>query len=166
MSDDFPFPPDSGPEFPWLAEKWQLHTRLLLNSYEKWVEQPLIPRLELESDARTLFLSSIVVVAHGTEADPLLNYGNRAALELWEMSLSDLLGTPSRKTAESVHRGERTELLRRTKQFGFIDDYSGVRISSSGRRFQIHNATVWNVVDAENIYVGQAAAFEAWEALS
>ncbi|MCP4788391.1 MAG: MEKHLA domain-containing protein [Fuerstiella sp.] len=165
MPNDSPIPPayDSPP--PWQAEKWQQHTQLLLNSYEKWVGRPLIPRLTPESDAQMLFQSPFVVVAHGGEADPLLNYGNQAALELWEMSLSELLGTPSRKTAESVHHSERAELLRRTKRFGFIDDYSGIRISSSGRRFQISRATVWNVVDAVGTYVGQAASFSDWELL-
>ncbi len=165
MTDESPCEPVSDVGLPWRAEQWQKHTHLLLNSYEKWVGRPLISRLALEADARELFLSPFVVVAHGTEEDPLLNYGNQAALELWEMSLSELLGTPSRKTAESVHRDERAELLRRTKEFGFIDDYSGVRVSSSGRRFKIHKATVWNVVDADDTYVGQGAAFKAWETL-
>ena len=119
----------------------------------------------MEADALRLFLSPIVVVSHGREDDPLLNYGNQAALALWQMSLSELLGTPSRKTAESVHRSERANLLQRTKEFGFIDDYAGIRISSSGCRFRIRNATVWNVVDADDTYVGQAAAFSDWDAL-
>ena len=103
------------------------------------------------------------MVSHGTEADPLLNYGNRTALDLWEMSLEQFLGTPSRETAEPVHRDERAELLRRTTEDGFIDDYSGIRISSSGRRFRIHQATVWNVVDENGDRVGQAAAFSSWK---
>ncbi|MEO2017698.1 MAG: MEKHLA domain-containing protein [Fuerstiella sp.] len=165
MPNDSQILPDSDLPPPWQAEKWQQHTQLLLNSYEKWVGLPLIPRWTLLADAQKLFQSPFVVVAHGGQADPLLNYGNQAALELWEMSLSELLGTPSRKTAESVHRSERAELLRRTKEFGFIDDYSGIRISSSGRRFQIRNATVWNVVDAVGTYIGQAASFSDWQLL-
>ena len=165
MPDDSPDPPAFDSESPWMSEKWQQHTRLLLNSFEKWVGRPLIRRSTAEADAQTLFFSPFVVVAHGREKDPLLNYGNQAALELWEMSLSELLGTPSRKTAESIHRSERAELLRRTKKFGYVDDYSGIRISSSGRRFQISRATVWNVVDADDIYAGQAAEFSDWEPL-
>ncbi len=34
------------------------------------------------------------------------------------------------------------ELLARVRKFGFIDDYSGVRVSSSGRRFIIEGCTV------------------------
>ena len=103
-----------------------------------------------------------MVVSHGTETDPLLNYGNRTALELWEMTLHEFLGTPSRQTAEPVHRDEREELLRRTREFGYIDDYSGIRISATGKRFRIHRATVWNVVNSESQRVGQAAAFSQW----
>ena len=45
---------------------------------------------------------------------------------------------------------------------GFIDDYTGVRISASGRRFRIDKAVVWNLVDQEGLYRGQAACFDAW----
>lgn len=165
MSTEPPLDPDPNAGSPWKTQKWQQHTQLLLNSYEKWLGRSLIPRLAPEPDARRLFLSEFVVVAHGTEEDPVLNYGNQSALELWEMPLSKLLGTPSRKTAEPVHRSERMELLRRTKEFGFIDNYSGVRISSSGRRFRIHSATVWNIMHANGTYVGQAAVFDKWETL-
>ena len=144
------------------GQEWN---RLLLNSYQKWVGHALLRRTTPAEDARTLFHAPFVVVSHGVEEDPLLNYGNRAALELWEMGLDQLVGTPSRKTAEPVHRDERVELLRRTREFGFIDDYSGVRISSSGRRFQIEHATIWNVVNDEQTYVGQAAVFSDWNML-
>jgi hypothetical protein len=30
---------------------------------------------------------------------------------------------------------------------GFIDDYAGVRIARTGRRFLIQRATVWNLTD-------------------
>jgi len=42
---------------------------------------------------------------------------------------------------------------------GYIDDYSGVRIAKSGRRFLIERATVWNLGEVE--YQGQAATFSA-----
>ena len=137
-------------------------SQLLLDSYQRWTGKSLIRRSTAEGDSATLFTAPFVVVSHGTEADPLLNYGNRTALDLWEMSLEQFLGTPSRETAEPVHRDERAELLRRTTEDGFIDDYSGIRISSSGRRFRIHQATVWNVVDENGDRVGQAAAFSSW----
>jgi hypothetical protein len=54
----------------------------------------------------------------------------------------------------------------RAHQDAFIDDYSGVRVSSTGRRFLIERATVWNLVDARGAYRGQAAAFSDWTPLS
>jgi hypothetical protein len=146
----------------WQSPIWIAHTNCLLNSYERLIGRSLIPRSTPEVDARNLFEASFVVVAHGTETDPLLSYGNVSALRLWKMPLSTFLGTPSRKTAEPVHRDERAELLRRTTENGFIDDYSGIRIASTGDRFRILKATVWNVADENGQHIGQAATFAEW----
>jgi hypothetical protein len=48
---------------------------------------------------------------------------------------------------------------------GFVDDYAGVRISRTGKRFRIEQAIVWNVVDAEGKDHGQAATFAHWTPL-
>lgn len=150
---------------PWRTPEWAAWAAVLLDSYRKYVGREFLPRTDVNEDSRALFESPFVVVSHGTEEDPLLNYGNRAALRLWEMSVDELIGTPSRKTAEPVHRTEREQLLKRTKEFGFINDYSGIRISSTGHRFRIHQATIWNVVDSSDKHVGQAAAFSDWTLL-
>jgi hypothetical protein len=46
--------------------------------------------------ARDLFAFRGVVLSHGTEEDPILNYGNGAALALWEMDFGQLTSIPSR----------------------------------------------------------------------
>ena len=94
-----------------------------------------------------------------------MNYGNRAALALWEMSWVELTRTPSRLTAEAPNREERARLLEAVTRCGFIDDYSGVRISKSGRRFRITRATVWNLLTEDGKPCGQAAMFDRWEYL-
>jgi hypothetical protein len=66
---------------------------------------------------------------------------------------------PSRLSAEPLARDERARLLARVTEFGFVDDYSGMRISGRNKRFMITNATVWNLLDADGVYRGQAAAF-------
>jgi len=113
--------------------------------------------------ARNIFHAPFVVMSHGMEADPVLNYGNAAALALWEMSWEELTRTPSRLTAEAPNREERAKLLEAVTRRGFIDDYSGVRISKSGRRFRISRATVWNLLTADGKPCGQAAMFNRWE---
>ncbi|WP_295386086.1 MEKHLA domain-containing protein [uncultured Thiodictyon sp.] len=47
-----------------------------------------------------------------------------------------------------------------------INDYSGVRVAASGRRFMIENACVWNLADAGGGYRGQAATFAHWRYLA
>ncbi len=42
---------------------------------------------------------------------------------------------------------------------GFIDDYSGIRISTKGRRFYIDQAVIWTLRDTVGHKLGQAAAF-------
>jgi hypothetical protein len=73
---------------------------------------------------------------------------------------------PSRLTAEDKIREERAALMKRVTEYGYIDDYSGVRISKSGKRFLIEQATVWNLMDSEGVYHGQAALFSDWIPLS
>jgi hypothetical protein len=141
-------------------------TRILLDSYRHWTGRELIARHgSPEEQARALFEAPFVVVSHGTQADPILNYGNRTALSLWEMELPTLLQTPSRLTAEPVHRDERARLLERTTRDGYVDDYQGIRISQTGRRFRIDQATVWNLLDTGGHPTGQAATFSDWEFL-
>ena len=142
------------------------HVQLLLDSFARLLGRELMPRLgSVEEQAERLFHAPFVVVSHGTEADPVLNYGNAAALALWEMDFATLTRTPSRLTAESVHRDERARLLERTLRDGYVDDYAGIRISSTGKRFRIEQAVVWNLVDAAGIRHGQAATFDRWTPL-
>jgi hypothetical protein len=51
------------------------------------------------------------------------------------------------------------------REFGYINDYRGVRISASGSRFVILDALVWTVTTDEGIDVGQAALIERVEPL-
>ena len=94
-----------------------------------------------------------------------MNYGNASALALWEMPWAELTRTPSRLTAEATNREERARLLAAVTARGFIDDYSGIRISKTGRRFRIAQATVWNLVMPDGKPCGQAAMFSHWEFL-
>lgn len=151
---------------PWLEHGWVEHTQVLLDSYRYWLGHELIPRVgAADEQARALFESPFVVVSHGTQDDPLLNYGNRTALRLWQISVEQLLQTPSRLTAEPMHRHERAHLLQRTTEKGYVDDYQGIRIATTGQRFRIDRATVWNLRGPLGEPVGQAATFSEWLSL-
>jgi hypothetical protein len=145
----------------------ETHGAELLRTYHLWTGRHLVePCGDAKREARSLFEVPFAVVSGGAEDDQILNYGNQTAMDLWEMDWETLTRTPSRLTAEPMHRDERAAFLRRVRERGFIDDYSGIRISSRGRRFRILQATVWNVIDAYGNYAGQAATFVNWEFLS
>lgn len=149
---------------PWLNKDWISHTQLMLDSFRHCLGYELVSRWNsCEFQAKYLFQAPLVVVSHDTQMDPILNYGNQAALDLWEMNLKDLLVTPSRKTAEPVHRDEREQLMERTRNKGYVDDYHGMRISQTGRRFWIETAIVWNLYTSCDHYAGQAATFCRWQ---
>lgn len=139
------------------------HVVLLAESFARLTGRPLI-----DSDAanlpRVLWEAPFALVSHGTEPDPVFNYGNLTALRLFEMSWEDFTRLPSRLSAEASNREERARLLARVSADGYIDDYAGIRISASGRRFVIEGAVVWNVVDGDGVYRGQAAMFASWRA--
>jgi len=48
-------------------------------------------------------------------------------------------------------------LLAEVTEQGYIDHYEGVRLSKTGKRFLIKNAVVWNLLDDDGGYKGQAA---------
>ncbi|QEP41726.1 MEKHLA domain-containing protein [Ectothiorhodospiraceae bacterium BW-2] len=107
---------------------------------------------------RSLYEAPVAVLSHNTAADPIFNYANKRAQRLFEFSWKQFTELPSRLSAEPLVREERARLLERVAQVGFIDDYRGVRVSSSGKRFLVEEAIIWNLVDDNNIYQGQAAA--------
>lgn len=146
-----------------LWRRWIAHSAGLLNSYRDRTGRDLIQRGgDATAEAERLLAAPFVVVSHGVETDPILNYGNRVALALWEMSAIELIRTPSRLTAESVLREAREKLLKQTARDGFVDGYEGVRISATGKRFRISNVTIWNVTDGAGKPAGQAATFARW----
>ena len=139
------------------------HSAVLARSFRHFTKGDLLPGLFNPLGlSRNLFHAPFVLVSHGPEADPVLNYGNAAALALWEMTWEELTSTPSRFTAEAPNREDRSRLLARVTADGFIDDYSGVRISKSDRRFRIEQATVWNLITERGEPCGQAATFGTW----
>lgn len=138
----------------------------LLDSFHHWTGHELQSRQgSAEEQSRRLYFAPSVVVSHGMEVDPILNYGNHAALELWEMTWEEMTRTPSRRTAEPVNQDERARMLRVVEEQGYFDRYRGVRISATGRRFLVEEAVVWNITDAQGQRIGQAASFSRWTRL-
>lgn len=150
-------------QVPWQQEAMILHSQRLLHSFEYWTGYALIdtnaPPILV---AQRLFEASFVLVSHGTESEPIFNYGNLKALELWQLDWEAFTNLPSRCSAEPVEQSERERMLAQAKNQGFISKYRGIRISSTGERFKIEDGIIWNVLDEEQRPCGQAATFNRW----
>lgn len=144
---------------PVLGAELQRRLALIGESYQRLTGRTLLD----DPGTEALWNAPRVIVAHGTEADPVFFYGNWQALDVFEMDFASFTRLPSRFSAEAQTRDERAILLERVSRDGYIGDYAGVRISATGKRFRIEQAVVWNLVDAEGVCHGQAATFDHWQ---
>lgn len=146
----------------WTADQRRSIARIATSYHALTARDLVAPSNDI---ATALWFAPAAIVAHGTEPDPVFFFGNQTALRLFEMSFEDFTRLPSRLSAEPLARDERTRLLERVTRLGIIEDYAGIRISSTGRRFHIANAAVWNLTDAHAHPAGQAAAFADWQSI-
>lgn len=172
-----PAPSPAPKEAPWLSHEAMALAATLCASHQLAFGRPLIaaatnpaatgPRLL----AQELFAAATVVLAHDGadptgDPGPRLIYANRAALQLWRRPWAELVGMPSRLTAEPAERAGRARALASVRHLQAIANYSGIRIDSRGRRFQILGARVWTLwrqgASGAPEPCGQAAAFSAW----
>jgi hypothetical protein len=136
------------------------HAQLLLQSFEKCLGRPLLSQRGAPADlALALYQDPAIVLSHDGATDPILTYGNLAAQQLWEMDWDTLTQMPSRLTAEPEERDARAALLSSIRNNGYIDNYRGVRISATGKRFYIENAVIWTLTETSGQPCGQAATF-------
>jgi hypothetical protein len=130
---------------------------LIASSFERLLGRPLAD--PGEDIVAGLWNAPAAIVAHGIEPDPIFFFANRRALQAFESDVGEFTRMPSRLSAEAPLREERQALLDRVSTRGFIDDYSGIRITAKGRRFRIDRAIVWNILDPAGHRHGQAATF-------
>jgi hypothetical protein len=136
------------------------YVSLLTNSLRKLKGDCLTDlSLSMKDQARQVFEASYVLLAHNGTADPVFQYANKMGLALFELSWDELTSLHSKYSAEAHNRDERERLLNEVSLKGYADNYSGIRISKSGKRFEIKAATVWNIMDSDNVIQGQAAMF-------
>ncbi|MBP9733402.1 MAG: MEKHLA domain-containing protein [Candidatus Omnitrophica bacterium] len=139
----------------------------MMESYRRVLGEDLFAGIDLTADptsaAKALFEAPFVLASSDAAPDPILTYGNRRALELWELDWPSLTSLPGRHTAEAPERDERERFLSEVRANGFVRNYSGIRVTRTGRRFRIRNAVVWNLTNANGRFAGQAARFADWD---
>jgi len=132
---------------------------LICGNFEQLLARPLI-QANKHDIGRHLYEAPFAVLAHDNCIDPIFIYANLQAQKVFEMNWEQFVKLPSRMSAEPMSQAQRASLLALVASKGFIDHYSGIRISKTGKRFEINQATVWNLCNAKNERIGQAATFE------
>ena len=136
--------------------------QLVADSYQKLLGTSLIAGNTSEQISEALFHAPFVLVSHDTQTNPIYNYANQTALQLWSLSWDEFTQTPSAATTEPEARSDRQAMLKQAAERGYIDNYRGVRIASNGKKFVIEGVTLWNVTDESGQKCGQAATFPRW----
>lgn len=140
------------------------HVEILCSSYLYWTGKYIFDQcITNENAVEALFVAPFAILSHGIGIDPIFNYGNQRALDIFEMSWEEFTALPSRLSAETINQKERVKLLDAVSRHGYINNYSGIRISKSGRRFMIRDATVWNLMTPDGQFYGQAALIRDWK---
>lgn len=132
--------------------------QLLADSHARLLGRPLVPATVPENDATEWLYerASFAVLAHNTDPDPVFIYANKAAQRRFGYSWDEITNLPSRLSAEAPNREERQQFLARVQRLGYETGYKGVRITKSGQRFVIEEATLWQLLDTDGRLHGQA----------
>ncbi|MGF6959175.1 PAS domain S-box-containing protein [Paraburkholderia youngii] len=132
--------------------------QLLSDSYARLVGHRLVPHVTSVIEATEWLYehAPFAVLAHNTDPDPVFIYGNKAAQRRFGYSWNEITRLPSRLSAEAPNREERQQFLERVQQLGYETNYRGVRVTKSGERFIIEQATLWQLLDADGTLHGQA----------
>ncbi len=141
------------------------HLALVFASYQKLLGQPLFAAAGQSNAAELAYHAKFALLTHDASSDPLFNYANLTAQRLFEMSWEEIVGAPSRSSAEAACQQDRQKWLALAASQGYVSDYHGVRIAKSGARFLISQVKIWNVYNEQGAAAGQAAYFDQWRIL-
>jgi hypothetical protein len=143
------------------------HILLILQNLQRWTGYDLIAKygFSLDKIGWQVFNADFYLLSHNNATDPVLTYGNKQVLELWEVSWEDLIAMHSRETAKPIDRADRAAIMERVKADNYINGYSGVRVSKTGKEFKILDGIIWNLFTDNGDFYGQAAWFKGVEML-
>ena len=141
------------------------HIAILAKNYQQYFSEPMLASSSEKDFLQAVWQGEFVVLSHGIEEDPIFNFANLCAQQLFEMDFETITQLPSRKSAGPSTQQERNSLMSQVTTKGCIDDYSGIRVSATGKQFYIERAKVWNLADEAGEYYGQAAMFSDWKVI-
>jgi MEKHLA domain len=138
------------------------HVLIMLENLKRWANYDLIKEYGFSGETlgEQVFNADFYLLSHNTATDPVLTYGNQQVLDRWELSWQELTTMHSRDTAKPVDRSQRSKLMAQVKMDNYITGYSGIRVSKTGKEFQILDGIIWNLFLSDGSFYGQAAWFK------
>lgn len=100
------------------------------------------------------------ILSHGTQQDPIYNYGNWAALTLFDYSLEELCQTPSRYSTVESLMDDREKLIQQINDVGYGTISDAVRQTTNGSLFVIQKIWIWHVYHPDGRRIGLAALYD------
>jgi hypothetical protein len=148
----------------WMKADVIKHCKLIEKNYKFWTGKELFEAKLTESElSEKMYHAPFVVLSHGTQADPIYNYVNLKAQELWEFTWDEMIKLPSRRSAGTNETAERLELIREGQEKGITFTEKALRESRSGKKFYIKNVVLFNLLGEGGEYAGQCAIYNDWE---
>ncbi len=140
------------------------HSRLIADSYQFWTGLEILPGTANDLElSHAMYFSPFVIVSHGLENDPVFNYGNLQAQQLWQLSWREFTSMPSRLSAEPIEQDQRERLLAEARKRGITYLDQAIRINKEGKKFYIKDVALFNLQNNKNKYLGQGAVYAKWE---
>lgn len=139
-------------------------TQWIIESYQHFFSTSIFKEFKIEVEKsleHQLYYANIALLATNTNKQFI--YMNKFSQNLWEISLDKALQMKGKQTARVQDQKQRDILLKEVQKKGFIKNYSGIRISSKGKLFYIKSARVWNLIDKQKNFKGQAACFKQFD---
>lgn len=100
------------------------------------------------------------ILSHGTQPDPIYNYGNRASLILFDQTLENLCKTASRySTVESLME-DREQLIQQINSVGHGTISNAIRTTTKGKLFVMETIWIWHVYHPDGRRIGLAALYD------
>jgi MEKHLA domain len=150
--------------FPSTSNEYQReHVLIMLNNLKRWANYDLIEdyRFSLDTLGSAVFNADFYILSHNGATDPILTYGNQQVLSQWEVSWEELTTMHSRYTAKPEDRADRSIFMAQVKAHNYVRGYQGIRVSKTGREFEILDGIVWNLFTDSGDFYGQAAWFKS-----
>jgi len=147
----------------WKQPEIMRWSEVLATSYRRLIGEELIDADDLGQLSHDLFHAPFVLVSHGTQTDPIFNYANQTALQLWGLNWNEFTRTPSASVTQPDEIEDRALMLKQAAEQGYIDNCEGTRIAKTGKKFLIKQVRLWNLEDEKGDRCGQAATFPNWQ---